>query len=151
MISKITFPLTNFKAQTNCCSGNKRRVLENSYKNCDSVSFSGKTDSVSKNLKLDKVIDNVFEKLAENRSKGALGNYFARLAKKNVDVCINETSLGKEANISLNNGKFVNGKDYVNLTVSRHFGKSSDVESLDDTVSAKDAQNIVIDYLDELK
>ncbi len=148
MISKIAFA-PFYKSCSKNISVNLRNNSFVVFNNkSDSVAFSGKS---IQNEKLNLVVKEAFNKLAQNRFGNNLGTYMTRVANKETDIYLRETSLGKRANLTLSNGIFDSGKSFMNFVIDRASDKGVTVSALDDSISSDEAAKIVTTYLSDLK
>lgn len=109
------------------------------------------TDTITftSSKEINKLADVIFTKIAKNRQGNNLGYYLATNDRK-VNIHISETKFGKEAIVSLTNGKFKN-KDYTIIQINKDSLSSVRVKSLDSNRSNKDSETILLNNLKNLK
>lgn len=140
MISKITYTPSAFSMQNYNCCGPKKGMA---------VPFNGalKADTVeiaaNKMKTVEEVIKSAFKKLAKNK-----GEYMS--TSGDVNIYLQETKLGKEAQLTLSNGIF-EGKSYVNFLLKKSINEKPHVEPLDTDLSIQEANKYVQTYLNDLK
>jgi hypothetical protein len=97
----------------------------------------------SKNSQIIKIVDNTFKKLAHNRLSQNR-TYFAT-APDNVDIFVSESKLGKQAEISLSNGKF-NNKSYAKFTMKRSSEGEVEIIPEDEKMNKSEVLKILARY-----
>ena len=145
MISKIMSTPVAFAANycANNCTPKKNSTLNfTPALKADTVSFTSKGNSI------DKIVHRAFSKLAKNRKNNGLGSYLA--TSNNVNIFLQETKFGKEAKLTLTDGKF-GDKSYANFNISRVAGKPVKITPADEDMSIKEAKSMVKTYLQDLK
>ncbi len=143
-ITQINAPvstLTSFDA--GCCKPRKSMPLYTNNLQADTVSF---TSNGNKALK--EAVDYAFSKLTQYRTKKELGTFIGKSGDANV--YLKETLLGKRAQLCLTDGDF-NGKKVVNLEISRELNKPAKVKDNYNEISPKEAEEIAVKYLKDLK
>lgn len=145
MITKITntpMAVANLYSKNDCCKPRKQNPLSfNSALKADTVSFT------SSHKQVEDIMALAFDKLNKVRKNGQLATYFGT-TKNNVNIAIRETVYGKEAELTLSDGKF-GGNSFANFELKRNSQKPAQI--LSENQDAKLAAKIIKTHLEDLK
>ncbi len=149
MITGITSARFWVQSKNNFQSNISRPVYYTNFNlKADSVCFSGKTPAV--NI-IEHTINLAFKKVQDAPANPVLRKYLG-VTKDNINVCIQETDLGKNAILTLTNLQN-SDKNYALYELRRVSGSIPKIISLEDLTVEKDLKTIenIKNILEDLK